>query len=242
MIKIALAGAHGKMGREIAQLAELDPQFQLVASLVRGTNHSTIYNNTHLFDVMIDFSVKEALSTHIELCQKTKSAMVIGITGLSEDDKTYLRNASKQIPIVYASNMSIGVNLTFKALEMLAKNLNHSNSKITPDNNIAIHEVHHKLKKDAPSGTAIKMREMILESLGEGANGQDIPITSHRLGEIPGEHTVVFALPGERIELTHIAENRTIFARGALHAAKWVVGKPPGLYDMQDVLGLNRVT
>ncbi len=250
MIKVALAGAKGRMGKEIIQLLNEDKDVELTATIERDQNTKDIFDGLSINNkpnVLIDFSVKEALENHIQLCLKNKIAFVTGITGFSEKEKQILLAAANTIPIVYASNMSIGVNLCYELLDILGNRLKDkhemsrnittsidSKNDIKDSNDIAIHETHHKLKKDAPSGTALKMQEILAKASGKDKTF--ISVTSHRLGENPGEHKIVFALSGEQIEITHKANNRSIFARGAILAAKWIVGKTPGLYDMQDVL------
>ena len=179
------------------------------------------------FDVLIDFTTPETAVKHSALCRRHRKAMVIGTTGLSTEQLAEIQAAAKDIPVLHAPNMSVGVNLCLKMLEQTA-------AVLGGDVDVKIHEAHHRHKKDAPSGTALKMGEVIAN-----ASGQDpasIDYTSTREGEITGEHTVTFTTPDESIEITHKAKTRMIFALGALHAAHWLSSQPPGLYSMQDVL------
>ena len=197
--------------------------------------------------VVIDFSSREATAGFVKICAERKKAMVIGTTGLDAADKAAIAKAAKRIPIVMASNYSTGVNtlfwLTRKAAEVLG-----------PDFDLEVVEMHHRLKKDAPSGTAATLAEIlakvrkqqsekVLRHGRKGITGErtssEIGMHSLRGGDVVGDHTVVFAANGERVELTHKASSRETFANGALRAAQWVVKQKPGLYDMQDVLGLK---
>jgi 4-hydroxy-tetrahydrodipicolinate reductase len=183
---------------------------------------------------------------HLVEALKSSKSIVIGTTGFSETEISEIKAASKKIPVFFTPNMSVGVNLLFKLAEEAAK--------IIPGYDIEIVELHHNQKKDAPSGTAVKLLEVISRALGkdpkkigvfgrQGTPGarskEEIGVMAVRAGDIVGEHTVYLAGPGERIELTHRAFSRDTFAAGALRAAKWVYGKAPGLYDMQDVQGLK---
>ncbi|HQT26005.1 MAG TPA: 4-hydroxy-tetrahydrodipicolinate reductase, partial [Burkholderiales bacterium] len=198
-------------------------------------------------DVLIDFTRPEATLTHIDFCRKMKINMVIGTTGFSQEGKSLLAEAADDIAIVFAPNMSVGVNLAFKLLEVAAKVLGN-------DYDVEIIEAHHRHKVDAPSGTALKMGEVVAETLGrdlsecavygrQGVTGErassTIGFSTVRGGDIVGDHTVLFAGTGERIEITHKAESRATFATGALRAARFLAGRDAGLYDMRDVLGLR---
>ena len=198
-------------------------------------------------DVMIDFTSPEASLRHVELAMQLGKALVLGTTGLDAAQVAVLEKAARKIPIVYAPNMSVGVNLLFKVLADVAAVLGDAYD-------VEIVEAHHRFKKDAPSGTAKKMAQVIAETLRRdlekvavpGRSGmvgerttEEIGIFAVRGGDIVGDHTVTFAGLGERIEITHRAHSRDTFARGAVRAAKWVVGRVPGLYDMMDVLGLK---
>jgi 4-hydroxy-tetrahydrodipicolinate reductase len=224
-VRVLLIGAAGRMGRTIVDLAEADPNIQIVAECDLGDSIEAAAQNC---DVAIDFSHADAID---EICwavlQHGKS-LVIGTTGHSQEQRRTIEKTAESLPIVFASNFSVGVNvlfwLTSKAAELLGGDFN-------PE----VIETHHKMKKDAPSGTAKTLAE-VLKTSQKIQN--EIPIQSIREGEVVGEHTVIFTGPGERLELTHRAASREIFTRGALRAAKWIMGKPPGLYTMQDVLGL----
>ncbi len=198
------------------------------------------------FDVLIDFSVPQATLQALRACVSAKRAMVIGTTGFSGAESREFKTAAKTIPLVVAPNMSIGVNLCLKLLRQAA-------AVFGEDADIEIVEAHHRHKIDAPSGTALKMGEVVAAALGRDLedcavyrrHGQTgarrkgtIGFQSIRAGDIVGEHTVIFALDGERIEISHKAASRLGFVRGALHAATWLSGRAPGLYNMQAVLGL----
>ncbi len=198
-------------------------------------------------DVLIDFTFPDASLEHLKACADQGKAIVIGSTGFTKEHLAEVAKYVQKVPCVLSPNMSVGVNVCFKVLADLAKTLG-------PDFDAEIVEWHHRLKKDAPSGTAVRMGEVVANALGrnyrevakfhrEGITGvrtdKEIGMQTIRGGDIVGEHTVYFIGMGERIELTHRAHTRDMFARGAVRAAKWVVGKKPGLYDMQDVLGLK---
>jgi 4-hydroxy-tetrahydrodipicolinate reductase len=184
---------------------------------------------------------------NIRTAAKSGKAMVVGTTGLSKDDLKEIKKLAKKIPMVLAPNMSVGVNLLLRTLAQMA-------SVLDEDYDIEIVETHHRHKKDAPSGTALKMAQVMASArgktldkvavlarhgnIGERKRGE-IGVQTLRVGDVVGEHTVIFGTLGERIEVTHKASSRDVFARGAVRAAQWVVGKPPGLYDMQDVLGIK---
>lgn len=198
-------------------------------------------------DVLIDFTLAASVPENVKKCVAAKKNMVIGTTGLNDEQKKIISDAAKNIAIVFAPNMSIGVNLCFKLLEMAAK-------VVGEDADIEIIEAHHREKKDAPSGTSLRMGEVVANTLGrnlkeyaiygrEGITGprdkKTIGFETIRAGDIVGEHTVMFATSGERVEISHKATSRKTFASGAVRAAQWVAGKKSGLYDMQDVLGLK---
>lgn len=198
------------------------------------------------FDVLIDFTTPEATLQHLALCQQNRKAMVIGTTGFSELQHQRIANSGETIPIVFAPNMSIGVNLCFNLLEQAARVLGD-------DVDIEIIEAHHRHKKDAPSGTALKMGEIVAQTLdrnlqqvalygregmGEERDRKTIGFSTVRAGDIVGDHTVIFAGLGERVEITHKASSRMTFAIGAVRAANWIADKDPGLYSMRDVLNL----
>jgi 4-hydroxy-tetrahydrodipicolinate reductase len=223
--RVLLIGAAGRMGQTIRDLAQSDPEIEIVAQCDLGDPIESAMKNC---DVAIDFSHPDAID---EICRATLGdgkSLVIGTTGHSQQQRATIEETARSVPIVFASNFSVGVNVLFwmtrKAAEFLG-----------PDFNPEIIETHHKMKKDAPSGTAKTLAEIL--KAAQNIQGK-IPIESIREGDVVGEHSVIFSGPGERLELTHRAASREIFARGALRAAKWIVGKPPGLYSMQDVLGL----
>ena len=213
------------MGQTIATLAKRDPDVEIVAQCDRD---DSIDNGMKQCQVAIDFSAAGAVEEICSLAAQHKRPLVIGTTGHSAEQKSFIQSTARSIPIVFASNFSVGVNtlfwLTGKAAKLLGKNFRAE-----------IVETHHVMKKDAPSGTAKTLAEILKAEQKE----PEIPVRSIREGEVVGEHTVIFYGPGERLELIHRAQSRETFATGALAAAKWVVSKPAGLYSMQDVLGLT---
>ena len=224
-VRVLLVGAAGRMGKTVLELADTDRDIQIAARCDLGDPIEPGMKNC---DVAIDFSHADATD---EICRAALAhgkSLVIGTTGHSREQRTIIKETARSVPVVFASNFSVGVNVLFwlarKGTELLG-----------PDFGAEIVETHHKMKKDAPSGTAKTLAE-ILEA-GRKSESK-IPIQSIREGDIVGEHSVIFSGPAERLELTHRAVSREIFARGALRAAKWTVHKPPGLYSMQDVLGL----
>jgi 4-hydroxy-tetrahydrodipicolinate reductase len=224
-VRALLVGAAGRMGKTVIDLARNDPKIDIVAQCDLGDPFEPAMNNC---DVAIDFSHPDAIS---EICRSALhqgQRLVIGTTGHSAEQRRTIEKAAQSLAIVFASNFSVGVNVLFwltgKAAELLG-----------PDFKPEVIETHHEMKKDAPSGTAKTLAE-ILKTAREIKN--EIPIQSIRKGEVVGEHVVIFSGPGERLELRHRAASREIFARGALRAAQWIIGKPAGLYRMQDVLGL----
>ncbi len=267
MVRIAVAGAAGRMGARISALSKEYPQLKLAAAferkghnligkdigIIAGMGETGIKLSDNLenvigdVDVVIDFTTPETTQENIKIAEKNKKAIVIGTTGLSKENITEIEKTAKNIPCVMASNMSTGVNLLLKVLRDVAQVLGD-------DYDIEIIEAHHRMKKDAPSGTALKMAQVIADAVNrnldevavyarKGITGErtkkEIGIQTIRAGDIVGDHTVIFGGLGERIEITHKASSRDTFARGALKAASWLSGKPAGLYDMQDVLGLK---
>jgi 4-hydroxy-tetrahydrodipicolinate reductase len=223
-VRVLLIGAAGRMGKTVLDLAQRDREIEIAAQCDLGDSIELAMKNC---DVAIDFSHADSID---EICRgalQHGKSLVIGTTGHSQQQRKTIEETAYSVPIVWASNFSVGVNVLFwltkKAAELLG-------SDFDPE----IVETHHKMKKDAPSGTAKTLAE-ILQPL----RNTRIPIESIREGDVVGEHTVVFRGPGDRLELTHRAGSREIFALGALRAAKWVTKKPPGLYSMQDVLGLG---
>ena len=235
MIKLGVTGVCGKMGRRIFELASYDSDFELTLALEKkGTpaigkdigklKISSSLDGLFLIDVLVDFTVPEATEVNLDYAAKYKKALILGTTGLSDTQVKKVEEISRVVPVVFSPNMAIGVNVLFDILPQIAK-------KLGPDYSIEIVEAHHKTKKDAPSGTAKKL----VEILGK-AVGKQIPAHSIRLGDIIGDHTVIFCGNSERIEIKHQAHSRDLFVLGALRAAKWIFGKPAGLYSMQDVL------
>ena len=266
MIKIAILGAAGRMGRTLIGCARYAANLKIVGAIesdqcpLLGKDAGIIAGGAdigvllsadtrkaaHAADVLIDFSFPSATVRHALLGAELKKAMVIGTTGLNEKDGDSIRKAAAKIPIVWSPNMSLGVNLLFAMVEQTARRLAAYDLEII--------ETHHRHKKDAPSGTALRLaeaaaaaRKVALDTVvthgrqgmvGERPAGQ-IGIHSVRAGDVVGDHTVIFATNGERLELTHRASSRDCFALGALRAAEWVVGRQPGLYTMQNVLEIS---
>mgnify|MGYP001766216852 CR=1 FL=1 len=235
MIKLGVAGVCGKMGRRIFELASLDRDFELNLALEKkGTpaigrdmgklKISSSPDGLFLVDVFVDFTSAEGADTHLDYVAKYRKPTVLGTTGLNDAQLKKVEEISRVVPIVYSPNMAVGVNVLFTMLPEIARRLGS-------DYNIEIVEAHHQGKKDAPSGTAKKMGQILAE-----CTKKEIPIHALRLGDIIGDHTVVFCGNSERIEIKHQAHSRDLFALGALKAAKWVYNKPAGLYSMQDVL------
>ena len=212
------------MGRSLIAGAQGDPELQVVGEIDQGDDLAKVIARA---DAIIDFSVREATVTVAKLAAEHKKALVIGTTGHAQEEKQAVRGLTQTIPIVWSANFSTGVNtlfwLTQKAAEIVGDNWE-----------VEVVETHHTAKKDAPSGTAKRLQEIL-----EAVRGKDTPAHALRIGDVVGDHTVTFGTPGERLELTHRASSRETFARGALRAAKWAVKQKPGLYDMQDVLGLR---
>jgi len=243
MTKIAITGSNGRMGRALIRAVKLNPNVSKGSILNRGDDIKQALKD---FDVLVDFTRPEATLEALSICQNTGKAMVIGTTGFSDDALKVIDQASNDIPIVFAPNMSVGVNLTLKLLETTAK-------VIGIDSNIEIVEAHHRHKVDAPSGTALKMGEVIANALGrdlsecavygregteEPRDRQTIGFSSIRGGDVVGEHTVTFFMEGERVEITHKASSRMTYANGAIKACQWLTKQENGLYSMQDVLDL----
>jgi len=269
MIKIAVCGAAGRMGKTILEIcrdmedvsigAAIEHKDSVMLGMDAGEvagigkqgvsisdNISTVADQ---FDVIIDFTLADAVAQNVENCRVAGKRMIIGTTGLNEEQKNIIRSASKEIAIVFAPNLSIGVNLCFKLIELAAQIIGDSAD-------IEIIEAHHNRKIDAPSGTALRMGEIIADVLDRdlkecavfGRQGQTgarnektIGFETIRAGDIVGEHTVMFASAGERVEIVHKASSRKTFASGAVRAAKWIMSKQTGLFDMQDVLGLRHI-
>jgi len=268
MIKVAVAGAAGRMGKRITTLCLRHKEINLVGAFERK-GHEKVGNDIgviigealtgiklsddikeliHKTDVLIDFTTPTSTLHNLKVVAEYNKAIVIGTTGFNNEEYKQIESLTKNVPCVIAPNMSVGINLLLSVLRDIAK-------IIGEDYDIEIIEAHHRMKKDAPSGTALKMAQVIAESLGrnleevavysrKGLIGErskkEIGIQSIRAGDIIGEHTVIFGGIGERIEITHKVSSRDTFAAGAIKAALWIYEKSPGLYDMLDVLNLKR--
>lgn len=242
MIKLAISGAQGRMGNTITRLALKDPQtFKITALLehkdhpklkerIEGLSISADNNSIKGSDVLIEFTLPEPTLENLAACVKHGVKMVIGTTGLTPQQYEKISEASKKIPIVYSTNMSIGVNVLLKLIEMASKNL-----KGIQD--IAIGETHHIHKKDAPSGTAKTMKEVADQNASIKARFDQDKIK--REGEVIGYHEITFETEFDTLKIIHNAKDRSMFAKGALEAAKWIQDKKNGLYHMKDVLGLK---
>ncbi len=267
MANVIVAGAAGRMGNRLVALIK-DSQTLQLAGALEGKGHRALGQDageiagcgkvgvsitddlTPLLgkgDVVIDFSAPEATLDHLRVVAQQRRAMVIGTTGLTAPQLEELKSLARQVPCVFSPNMSVGVNLIYKVITEMAKTLGE-------DYDIEVIEAHHRLKKDAPSGTALKIAEVLAKAVNRDLNQvgvyarkgligerkkQEIGIQTIRAGDIVGDHTILFGGMGERIEVTHRASSRDTFAGGALRAAQWVVKQQPGLYDMMDVLGLK---
>lgn len=269
MLRIAIAGAAGRMGRNLLSAVCSDPGVTLGAATLRaghpmlGRDAGTLVEaapDTGVtlvddlaavmedFDVLIDFTSPGSTMDHLQHCVAAGRRMVIGTTGFSDEQKAAIGKAAEKTAIVFAPNMSVGVNLCFRLLETAAGILGD-------EVDVEIIEAHHRHKKDAPSGTALHMGEIVAGVLGrrledcavygrQGVTGerdrQTIGFETIRAGDIVGDHTVLFAGDGERIEITHKSSSRMTYARGSVRAARWLAEQDSGLFDMQDVLGLAR--
>ncbi len=264
-MNIAIAGSSGRMGRALLEAVTRAPDMQLTAALDRagspylgkdageligapcGIKITDDLSSLQGSEALIDFTRPEGTLMHLAVCREQNIRMVIGTTGFSPEQKEEFRAAAENIPVVLAPNMSVGVNITLKLLDMAARVLSE-------DYDMEIIEAHHRHKVDAPSGTALQMGEVLAKALGkslpeiavysrEGNTGERVPGTigfaAVRGGDIVGDHTVMFAGTGERIEISHKASSRATFAEGALRAARFLREKQNGLFDMQDVLGLR---
>jgi 4-hydroxy-tetrahydrodipicolinate reductase len=264
-VRLAIAGAGGRMGRMLIEAALADPAMEIAVALDRadspelgrdcgdflgrrtGVPIDADLDRLGRAEVLVDFTRPEGTAAHLAACQKRGVRMVIGTTGFDEAGRNAIRAASESIGIVFAPNMSVGVNATFKLLEMAA-------AILASGYDIEVIEAHHRHKVDAPSGTALRMGEVVAAAQGkalgelavyarEGVTGERKPGTigfaAVRGGDIVGDHTVMFAGTGERIEITHRAGSRMPYALGSMRAARFIAGQPRGLFDMQDVLGLK---
>jgi 4-hydroxy-tetrahydrodipicolinate reductase len=242
-IGVAVFGGRGRMGQTLRECLDVHPRLQPRAVLEQGYSTEPLKD----CDVAIDFTVPVAAGPHAEACAALGVALVIGTTGLTPDHEAMLKTAAARIPIVYSANMSIGVNLLAALVEQAA-------ARLGPEFDIEIAELHHNRKVDTPSGTALMLGHVAATGRGrsfeelraaprDGITGPrpsgEIGFSSLRGGDVAGEHTVYFIGEAERLELTHRAGNRLIFANGALRAAEWVAGRKPGLYSMRDVLEMG---
>lgn len=262
-LKLAVHGAAGRMGQRVVALASKDSRFQVVAAL-ESANHPLLGKDAGLIagageldlplavagesdaDVVVDFSVPDAAVAAVDHCLKFKKPVVIATTGFDEPQREYIDRASRELPIVMAPSMSTAVNLAMKLAVDAARVL----GRLPGDVDVEIIERHHRFKEDAPSGTALRFGKLIAEAMGleehtHGRAGRPGPRPNNevgyhavRTGDNPGEHTIVFGMLGETIELRVAATNRDCYAQGALMAAEWLVAKPPGMYGMNDVLDL----
>lgn len=267
MIRAVVCGAAGRMGGRIIAMIREASDF-ILAGAVEQSNSASIGRDAGEVagigtlgvpivgdlgavvskgQVVIDFTAPQAAMIHLAIAAQAKAPVVVGTTGFSATDLNRIKELGSAVPCVLSPNMSIGVNILFKVLAQVASTLGE-------EYDVEIVETHHRFKKDAPSGTALRMAQVVAEALGReldktgiygrkglvGERGkEEIAIHALRAGDVVGDHTVIFGGMGERIEVTHRAHSRDNFARGALRAAHWVIGRPPGLYDMQDVLGLK---
>ncbi|KAA0876667.1 4-hydroxy-tetrahydrodipicolinate reductase [Nitrincola tapanii] len=268
-MRIAVTGAAGRMGKTLIEAIQQSDGVCLSAAIVEPGSSligadagelagvgklgvvlvGSLQQVIDAFDVLIDFTAPAVTLENLAICRAQAKQMVIGTTGLTDADKAELKQAAADMALVFAPNMSVGVNLCFKLLEVAAKALGDDGGY-----DIEVIEAHHRHKVDAPSGTALRMGEVVADALGrdlktcavygrEGYTGarsaKEIGFETIRAGDVVGDHTVLFATEGERIEITHKASSRMTFAKGAVRAAIWLKNRSAGLYDMQDVLGLK---
>jgi 4-hydroxy-tetrahydrodipicolinate reductase len=244
MTKVIIAGAKGRMGLALLRCAESIPGITVAGGIDLGDDLGAVIAGA---DVVLDFTSHQSTVPFARLCAARQKALVIGATGHTEAEREELTALARQIPMVWSANFSTGVNVLFWLAGKTAEILG-------PEFDLEIVEMHHRLKKDAPSGTAATLAQILARARSQaldqvaryGRRGEvgarapgEIGLHSLRGGDVVGDHTVIFAGPGERVELTHRASSRDTFARGALRAAQWVAGRKPALYDMQDVLGLK---
>ena len=267
MTRIAVTGAAGRMGKVLIEAIDEADDLTLGAAIVHpessligadagemagiGKNGvamaGQIADVADAFDVLIDFTFPDLTLENLAFCGENGKSVIIGTTGMTDAEKEQVRVVADKVPVVFAPNMSVGINVMINLLKTAA-------SVLGDDYDVEIIEAHHRHKKDAPSGTALRLGEAVADALGrdlkecavygrEGFTGersrQEIGFETIRAGDVVGDHTVLFATMGERIELTHKASSRMTFAKGAIRAAQWLQGKPAGLYDMQDVLSLK---
>ncbi|WP_337288025.1 4-hydroxy-tetrahydrodipicolinate reductase [Candidatus Methylomirabilis sp.] len=270
MIRAVVCGAAGRMGGRIIAMIQAADDFTLAGAVERPGNPRIGQDAGEVAgigkigiplvgdlgtvmgegQVVIDFTAPQATMTHLAIAAHAKVPVVVGTTGLNAADLERIQELSSAAPCVVSPNMSVGINVLLKVLTEIASTLGE-------EYDVEIVETHHRFKQDAPSGTALKIAQVIAQTLGReldttgvyGRKGlvgarskEEIAIHALRAGDVIGDHTVIFGGMGERIEVTHRAHSRDNFARGALRAARWIIGRPPGLYDMQDVLGLKERT
>ena len=243
-LKLLINGARGRMGQTVVACASVDPQFEIAAQVDLGDDLQAALPDCQ---AVIDFTQAEGTAALAEVCAQEGKVLIIGTTGQDSESRQRVANSARKIPIVFAPNFSVGVNalfwLTRKAVEILG-----------PEFDLEVVEMHHRLKRDAPSGTAKRLAEILAEVRGLSYEGDtrhgrtgmvgertntEIGLHAVRGGDVVGDHIVIYANVGERLELAHKASSRETFAKGALRAVKWATSQPPGLYDMQDVLGLK---
>jgi 4-hydroxy-tetrahydrodipicolinate reductase len=262
-MKLAIHGAAGRMGQRVTALAHANPRFQIVAAL-ESADHPLLGKDAGIVagigeigvplgvvgesdaDVVIDFSVPDAAIAVVAHCLDFERPVVVATTGLDAGQQEYLRRAGKKLPIVWSPNMSTAVNVAMKLARVAGEALRDLPTGV----DVEILESHHRYKEDAPSGTALKFGQILADAMGlsqhtHGRSGRpgarprnEIGYHAVRAGDDPGQHTILFGMLGEAIEIRVAATNRDCYAQGALLAAEWLVGKPPGLYGMHDVLGL----
>ena len=262
-MKLAIHGAAGRMGQRVTALAAVDPRFEIVAALESAT-HEALGQDAGILagvgeigvplavvgesdaDVVVDFSVPDAAVAAVAHCLEYEKPVVVATTGFDDQQQEYLHKTAEKIPMVWAPSMSTAVNLVMKLTEIAGQTL----QKVSTGVDVEIIERHHRFKEDAPSGTALRFGQIVAEAMGQsehthgraGRPGprlrEEIGYHAVRVGDNPGEHTILFGMLGETIELRVAASNRDCYAQGALLAAEWLADKSPGLYGMDDVLGL----
>ncbi len=227
MTRVAIAGS-GRMGQAVAAAVARSDELTLAGIWRRGEDLDALLAQS---DVIIDFSLPDGTSQVVAAALRNSKPLVCGVSGLGEKQLAALGDAAAQLPIVYDRNMSLGVAVLQRAVFQAARDLGR-------DFEVEISEVHHTEKKDAPSGTALKLGETVAAARGGDSSGE-VRIVSERRGEVPGDHDVVFSSPGESLRFRHSAKSRQVFADGAVHAARWLPEQPPGLYSMADILKKN---
>lgn len=246
MTKIAVTGSKGRMGSRVVRLLSADKRISFVAEVDRGDSLDDVIDGV---DAVIDFTTPEAAIRHASSAARHKKPIVIGTTGLTEEQDRAIEEAGRLVPIVYTPNMSIGINVMLKLIELAARTLGDKYK-------VDIVETHHKHKEDRPSGTALKMLDVVCKVSGRcldkdvffyeeetpvmpADEDSEVSVRSVRRGEVIGDHVIYFTSPGEILSIEHHATDRDVFAEGAVAASQWIMGKPPGLYSMEDVLGLK---